>query len=85
VQKKGLGAYKEVSEARKKGLESLVEDKERNEWMRDMSDEKIEKTKEEFNRWIKDGPRSEATNGDRRRIGGLDGADDADDAVMSGT
>ena len=54
--KRGLGAYEEVKQQRKKGMESLFNSKERNGWMKGLDHTEIEKTKSTFHDWIKDGP-----------------------------
>lgn len=76
VQKRGLGAYNEAKETRKKGLEAVFESREKNEWMKALGEEEVEKTKRDFSKWMSEGPAA-AVNG----IGaGGDG-----DAVMGGT
>ncbi|KAL9101497.1 MAG: hypothetical protein Q9163_003245 [Psora crenata] len=72
VRKRGLGAYDEIREQRRKGMEALVEGKERNAWMKEMEDGEIQKTKDRFRRWVKDGPTALGLGG-------------ATDAVMGGT
>ena len=56
VRKRGLGAYLEVKEHRKKGIEAMFETKERNEWMKGADDAKIAGKKAIFTQWIRDGP-----------------------------
>lgn len=83
MQKKGLGAYEEVREARRAGLRGLFEDRERNEWMRGLSEEEIQKTKDGYRRWIEDGPGAAAT-AETTINGGDNGAEGADGAASSG-
>ena len=54
--KRGLGAYEEVKQERKRGLQALFDNRERNEWMKGLQDMEIEKTRATFESWIKDGP-----------------------------
>ena len=62
--KRGLTAYEEIKHQRRRGLKSLFENKEKNEWMKGMDEEEIEKAKGKFERWIRDGPQAlEGGNG----------------------
>lgn len=91
-QKRGLSAYGDVKESRRKGLEALLEDRKKNAWMKEMSDTEIDKTNDEFGRWIREGPDAATSAaaaavpvaGDVKSIGGPDEAGDADE-VMGGT
>ena len=80
--KMGLGAYDEARQQRKKGLESLYESREKNEWMKETDDQGIEKAKVDFTSWIKDGP---AALGGGSTAGAAGTVTRDEDAVMVGT
>lgn len=81
--KRGLGAYEEVREARKRGFEAFVGDREKNEWMRETGEEEIRKVKEAYESWIRDGPPPPVED-EVEVEGGLDGANERDE-IMGGT
>lgn len=53
-----MGAYEKVRKERKKGLESLFESRERNAWMKGMSEDDVEGVKRRFDQWVKEGPQA---------------------------
>ena len=77
--KRGLGNYEEIKKNRKEGLESLVESKEKNAWLKDAGEEDVEKTKEDFVKWMKMGP-----PGARSEPAADPAADTGGDQIMSG-
>ena len=82
-QKRGLGAYEELSKERKRKFEDAFG--ERGSLILKREGEKLDEEIEEFRRWVNGGPadaRDRAVT--RQRVGGLDGADDGDE-VMGGT
>lgn len=56
-QKRGLGMYERVKEGRRKGLQALIEDKERNAWMKEMTAEGVDQVNADFRTWIQLGPK----------------------------
>ena len=84
VRRRGLGAYEEVIEQRKRGVEALFEKKERNEWMKGIEEAEIERTKDTFQRWIKHGPVA-LERGSAVEAAPVAGIDGASDTIMSGT
>ena len=84
VRKRGLGAYSEIREQRKKAMEELFERKERNEWMKEMEDGEIEKTKATFQRWLNEGPAA-LEGGAKVEASAKETDSAATDAVMGGT
>ena len=79
--KRGLSAYEEVKERRRRGLKNLFENKERNEWMKGKEEREIEGTKGRFESWIRDGPQT-LEGGERSAVSKEHGEADA---IMSGT
>ena len=78
-QKKGLGAYEEIKQARKKGLKALVEDKDKNVWLKDATEGEAQNRIEEFVQWLKVGPA-----GVRPELSAVPAAEDGGDQIMGG-
>lgn len=79
-QKKGLTGYDEIKRNRKEGLKALVNDKEKNTWLRDATEAQAETTITEFGRWINEGP-----EGTRHKSAGASATEGTVDQVMGGT
>ena len=82
VRKRGLGAYNEAKQQRKRGLELLYGSREKNAWMKNADDAEIGKIETKFKDWIKDGP---AALSDGDNAGAAESIAREDDAVMSDT
>ena len=78
-QKKGLGAYEETKQSRKEGLKALVEDKEKNIWLKNATEGEVKNTNEEFVKWMKMGPA-----GVRPEPSAAPTAESGGDQIMSG-
>ena len=55
-QKKGLGAYDEIKQARKEGLLALEKDKAKNVWLRDTAEGEVEKKTRELAEMVRGAP-----------------------------
>ena len=78
-QQRGLSAYEEIKQARKKGLKALVEDKAKNGWLRNAAEGEVEKMGKEFREWIQPGSTDEKSEPVATSAAAVD-----EDQVMSG-
>ncbi|KAG8527161.1 uncharacterized protein KY384_008591 [Bacidia gigantensis] len=83
--KRGSSAYEEAHQKRKEGLSDLFENKERNKWMSELKDEDIQKTKDDFQRWLHgEHSSSETVRGDQGEAAGRR-QNSSEDTLMGGT
>ena len=76
-QKKGLAGYHEIKQSRREGLKVLVDDKKKNEWLKDATEGQAEIINKEFERWIKEGP-----EGVRRDPAAVSATEEPGDEIM---
>ena len=84
-QKKGLGAYEQAKQGRIEGLKTVMENQDLNPWIKAAQPGEVEKTNEDFARWIQDGPPDVRMETDQAAAPVVVATDAIADEVMGGT